>query len=215
MTAVFAVLLAAAAAEPSLPHNSRPRLHVVVVAHVERGVVVDRADLAEIAASVRQTWRPYVDVSVTAADDPRGPVAGDELQLEITNRMLPGDHGQGLGWIEFVNGEPRSTITVSVSAIARLARDGRWRGKPIGAWPPIMARVFLRRALARAVAHEVGHYLLRSRTHAPAGLMRAKLTIDDIMERGRGDRLDPAAVARLRETVPQLALNADGADIGH
>jgi hypothetical protein len=213
MTAVLAVLLAAAAAAPSLPQNSRPRLQVV--AHIEQGVVVDRADLAEIAASVRQTWRPYVDVSVTAADDPRRPVAGDELQLEITSRMLRDDHGLGLGWIEFVNGEPRSTITVSVSAVARLARDGRWRGKPIAAWPPIMARVFLRRALARAVAHEVGHYLLRSRTHAPAGLMQAKLTIDDIMERGRGDRLDPAAVARLRETVRMFARTADDADLGH
>jgi hypothetical protein len=203
MIAALALMLAAAAAEPSIADASRPRLQVV--AHIEPGVAVDRTDLAEIAANVRQTWRPYVVVSVTTADDPRRSIAGDELQLVVTTRMLPEDHGLGLGWIEFVDGEPQSTITVSVAAVARLTQDGRWRGKPFGAWPPITARLFLRRALARAVAHEIGHYLLRSRTHARAGLMQAMLTVDDIMDRRPSvNRLEPAAVARLRETVSPL-----------
>jgi len=37
------------------------------------------------------------------------------------------------------------------------------------AWQDLL----LSRALGRALAHELGHYLLNSRAHAPNGLMRA------------------------------------------
>ena len=39
--------------------------------------------------------------------------------------------------------------------------------------PTLFHELLLSRALGRALAHELGHYLLKSRTHSAAGLMRA------------------------------------------
>jgi hypothetical protein len=65
--------------------------------------------------------------------------------------------------------------------------------------PKTVQRMFLVRAMARAIAHELGHYLLASREHAARGLMRGQLTADDIMQpRRSSDRLDRAQVERLR-----------------
>ena len=73
----------------------------------------------------------------------------------------------------------------------------RWSGLPKN-----MQRLFLERALARAIAHELGHYLLASRQHTAQGLMRGQLTPDDIMQPRRSSyRLDRAQVQRLQEGV--------------
>ena len=161
--------------------------------------------MSEIAAGVKSIWRGHVDVVVTSRGDFSAGV-DDTLTLVITNRTLRDSDSSGLGWIEFVNGEPQPAITISMAAVKSLLRAGSWRGKPFDQWPPLASRYFVRRAIVRAAAHEVGHYLLRTRMHAPSGLMRPTFTIDEIMD-GRPQlvTLTPADVARLRSTVPQLA----------
>ena len=65
-------------------------------------------------------------------------------------------------------------------------------------------RTFLARALGRALAHEIGHYLLRSKEHTRGGLMKARHAAGDLFgpER-RGFTVSPAersaAVAWLAE----------------
>ena len=48
--------------------------------------------------------------------------------------------------------------------------------------PRLIRELVLGRVLGRAVAHEVGHFLLGSREHAPFGLMRASHRIEHLME---------------------------------
>jgi hypothetical protein len=48
--------------------------------------------------------------------------------------------------------------------------------------PRAMTATFLGRALGRALAHEIGHYLLGTREHTADGLMRAQFTPRDLLE---------------------------------
>jgi hypothetical protein len=41
------------------------------------------------------------------------------------------------------------------------------------------------RVLGRALAHEIGHFLLRSRNHSKVGLMRANPSVPDLIGRDR------------------------------
>jgi hypothetical protein len=59
-----------------------------------------------------------------------------------------------------------------------------------------------RRVLGLAIAHEVGHVLLNSNTHAPAGLMRADWSRNDLR------RIDPAAWTFLDSEAARLRSSA-------
>lgn len=197
MLLLAGLFLLASAAVPAAVDPGIPRLQVII--DIESGVELAADDVREIAAGVRRIWRNHADVVVTSRDDLRSGAGGDGLTLVITNRILRDTDSSGLGWIEFVNGTPQTTITISMAAVRGLIKYGAWRGRPFDQLPPIAARYFMRRAIMRATAHEVGHYLLKSRDHAPSGLMRARFTIDEIMDgRPQLERIDPADADRLQ-----------------
>ena len=198
MLASIGVLLAAAAV--TMPPSSDPaRSRLQVQINVEQGVDLDASDVRAIASGVRAIWSPVLDVLVTtSAASAQGAV--DLIRLVITNGMLDTHENTGLGWIGFVDGEPQPTITVSFAAARRLAESGAWQGVSFSRLPPRALHLFYQRAVAAAAAHEVGHYLLRSRDHTRRGLMRAVFTVDEIMDtRASLNRLDPHAAARLRD----------------
>jgi hypothetical protein len=195
MLAVFAVLAAAAVvAAPAARDGHRARLQVQM--EVDRAAALSSADVRAIAKEVERIWAPAVDVLVSV--DERPTIRIDTIRLALTTRTLPLADTIGLGWIEFVNGEPQPAITVSVAAARRLVAAGSWRGRPFSALPSAVSRTFLQRALGRAIAHEIGHYLLRSKTHEHRGLMRPTFTVDEIMDRSE-------ALARLRQQDALLA----------
>ena len=193
---LFATLLAAVAASSAALPVDRPVVRVVV--RTEGALAVDRRRLTEIVRTARDIWRPYADIAFDFASAETA--SPGLLQLLITDRVSPVSEGASLGWIEFVDGRPSNVISVSTTAAAALLKASRWSGLPKNVqW------VFLERALARAIAHELGHYLLASRQHTAQGLMRGQLTPDDIMQPRRSSyRLDRAQVERLRRDV-QLA----------
>ena len=43
--------------------------------------------------------------------------------------------------------------------------------------------------LGHAIAHEIGHLLLNSSAHSPAGIMRARWNTKDLLRAARGDLL--------------------------
>ncbi len=196
MLAAIALLLAAAAVVPA--DMLRPRL--LLRLEVEPGVAVTADDLDAIASGVRRIWAPLLDVAVTGPGESRGPVAVDTVRVVLTNRTLPDAAHTGLAWIGFVDGEPQSSITMSVSAVRRLQEKGTWHGRPFSALPPLASVLFRQRALTRALAHEVGHYLLRSTAHAGRGLMQAVFSVDELMDTRRSlERIDQESAARLRQ----------------
>jgi hypothetical protein len=190
ISGLFAVLLyAAVAASAGLPAE-RPVVRVQV--QTEGSLAVDRRMLAEILKGAGDIWRPYADVTFTAADE--STLVSGSLRLLITDRTSTISDGASLGWIEFVDGRPSNYITVSTGAATALLRASRWNGLP-----KTVQRTFLVRAMTRAIAHELGHYLLVSREHVAHGLMRGQLTADDIMQpRKSSYRLDRAQVQQLQ-----------------
>ena len=197
LVAAIGLLLATAMAVPA--EALRPRLHLRL--EVEPGVALTAGDLEAIATGVRRIWAPLLDVAVSDAGDVRAPIVVDTVRVVLTNRTLRDLAHTGLAWIRFVDGKPQPDITLSVAAVRDLRAQGKWHGRPFSTLPPQASELFLQRALARALAHEVGHYLLRSAAHASRGLMRPVFSVDDLMDAQPAlDRLD-------RKWTEQLRLN--------
>jgi hypothetical protein len=206
MTLALVVALLAGATSTALP-PTRPVL--VVVVQQETKDVLDRKALTEIGRDVHRVWRPYADVALRAANDTSSVAADDVLALVITDRRS--DAGDGLGWIQFDGDRPSRTIHVSRTEVVRLGEQGRWAGRNIADWAPKAQEIFLRRAMAFAIAHEVGHYLLRSKAHAVTGLMRARFTVDELMRAMPAKyRLGDAEQAILRQRMRGYLLARNG-----
>lgn len=197
---VLLSLLAAAAAAVV----ERPTLHLAL--DVEPGVVIEQRSLRRVAAEVERLWADVVPVRVTLPGAPEPAVADRRVVVHVTRRLLWTHEQSGLGWIFFDAGVPRDELTVSVEAVTRLLEGGHWEGRPLSALPPAVSERFVERALARAIAHEVGHYLLASTDHDARGLMRATFSADEILdERPALVRLSPAAERRLRSRTGLVA----------
>jgi hypothetical protein len=194
MPGLLTFLLAVAALTPMPAGTRRPALTVALQVHDD--VRVDPAILRDAAARVRDIWRPYADVTVVVPGT-TGTGPGEQLTLVVTNRTLA-QRRESLGWITFVNGRPQPVGYVSIAAVRAILRASTWNGLPARQWPLATWRLLLTPALSRAVAHEVGHYLLASPAHT-RGLMQASFTADVLTQpRSVHDRLDPADVDRLR-----------------
>jgi hypothetical protein len=194
-----AAVLSSPATEPSPGENAAapaPRLRVLV--RIDPGGASKGFRIPDVVDQIREIWRPYIDIEFAAGEASSAslgaapglshdlPGYDDELRLLITDRLrAQGSADEAtLGWIQFVAGRPEATITVSVAAARALMSRGSWLGRPIDELPLRFQRQFVTHALGRGAAHEIGHYLLRSPTHAPYGLMRQRMTVPDIMDQG-------------------------------
>jgi hypothetical protein len=204
MFAVLSFLLhtVAGAPEPSLAGP-----HLFVSVRIEGRVGLDAGTLTRITNAARELWRPYADIRFSAAgSEPRALLRGDELELVITDRTLRARDAGSLGWIEFVNGRPSQTITVSTTAARSLMGASSWNGRPLTTLPFATQQAFLVGALARGIGHEIGHYLLRSREHAGRGLMRARFTAADILEPRRvNDGLESPDIHKINRHLVEYA----------
>jgi len=205
MPALLLFALVAAAPTNLLP-PSRPLLVVAVTQDTRQPL--DAVALKAVERAVAGIWLRYADVVVRSAADPVT-AADDVLTLRITDRRSIS--GDGLGWIDFVNGQPAREIFVSRTEVAALAARGKWGGRPVLYWPPAVRDRFVQRAMAVAIAHEVGHYLLRSKVHTRTGLMRASFTVEDVM-RGMSARngLDAAQQASLQQRMRGYLIARNG-----
>jgi hypothetical protein len=118
-----------------------------------------------------------------------------------------------IAWILFEEGRPTHFIQVSrPAAVALLDAKSSWDGLPMtSAYPELRDRA-LGRIIGRALAHEIGHYLLGSTHHALAGLMRASLPDEELVAIGRrrmmlhGDQTKALRVRLQSEACPALAI---------
>lgn len=182
-------------------------LHLVV--RVDAGAHIKPEAVARVVAEARSVWKPYaVDIAATSSTaavvpDRLDGSAVEELTLNITDRVpvtgqwKTGDPF-GLGWIEFAGSRPLNIINVSTSAAANLVNKARWAGRAVDLLPDTVREQLTVRALGLAVAHEIGHYLLRSTAHTRGGLMRAQFSANAIGEKAAGFRLEPGQVELLQ-----------------
>ncbi|MFN7981471.1 MAG: hypothetical protein U0Q11_06405 [Vicinamibacterales bacterium] len=207
MPVLLAMLVVASASlTPRVP--VRPSLDLVV--ELEHGVDLPRQDLDAVSRELTTIWSPLIDLHVILPGDRTRPGADDVVRMTITTRTLDGRESNGLGWIDFLDEVPQPAITISTSALSRLIATGSWNHRAIATLPPHAARMALRHGLARAAAHELGHYLLRSTAHARTGLMRAQFSCDDLFDaRAGATRLEPDQIARLTGTDVLIARHND------
>ena len=100
---------------------------------------------------------------------------------------------RALGWIGFSDVEgPGPFIVLSLRRAMDLLGRAERGARRLADLPGMVERL-LPRALGRALAHELGHYLLARRAHSPTGLMREAFRPEDLADQGEGPRMHLAA----------------------
>jgi hypothetical protein len=139
-----------------------------------------------------------VKLRVLLAPDPPRPARATEQSL--------------LGWIWFRGEEPGADIVLSVNEARGLVARARVGDRPLASWPSSAIEAQLPRAVGRALAHEIGHFVLRDRTHARAGLMTSRFTPNQVIGASSAAFRLPSASARwVRQTCAPVGLRAGGA----
>jgi hypothetical protein len=105
---------------------------------------------------------------------------------------------------------PQSSRPIAVASTIgarRILDESRWQ------YPmelPALRDYRLGLVLGRAVAHEIGHYLLQTNTHATGGLMRALIDARDFADLRSGTfRLDHAAEAHMATIAARGTFSPD------
>lgn len=143
-------------------------------------------------------WRAHgVEIRWDAAS------AGLTLRVHDEAAGTPGSaQTLALGWVLFQDGRPDRLLHASASAARRLVLDVRLGGRSLLDVPIVARDALIARAVGRAAAHEIGHYLLASPAHTPHGLMRATFTPQEIGSHERAPfALDPEQKERLKEAA--------------
>jgi hypothetical protein len=97
----------------------------------------------------------------------------------------PGWRG-ALGQIRFApGGVPENTITVFVTDIQQFIAGAPLFGGFFRPWPQALRDQLFGRVLGRVLAHEIGHYVLRSPRHTADGLMRPLQLAAELMSPSR------------------------------
>jgi len=146
-------------------------------------------------------WGPYhVSIGTEAA-----PIT---LRVSFVERPAHGVNQHSLGSIEFCDGVPETAI----SLYAGTAADLVWGASHMTGthWAEGYKDVLLARVLGRALAHEIGHYLLRSAAHSRSGLMSADQPVVDLMAvDDRNLMLSPHDQEALTQVLPALTSGTD------
>lgn len=161
---VAAASLAAGAVAPVLPLPPPIVVNISAAPNVSASLiamVIAEADAIFRSAGVSFIWR-------------RGESTLASLQVAIGNEAGTAPQGRtALGWITFEDGRPEQAIYVSY-ANAELFMENSSSVVGLVHQMTIAERnTMLGRAMGRALAHELGHYLLATKTHTAKGLLKA------------------------------------------
>jgi hypothetical protein len=140
-------------------------------------------------------WAPYgVDVGATVSGEERDGAV--RLLVVLDERPSTRLAGEPLGSIRFVDAVPEHRIVIHLGVIDTLLASQKFLGLGQSEWPLALHEALFGRVLGRALAHEIGHFLLRSRTHSSGGLMRPVHVVPDLMSSDRRHfRLSPREAA--------------------
>jgi len=111
-----------------------------------------------------------------------------------------------IGWIDFDElGDPMRQIHLSLANAQTLMEDADGVGV-VRRMTIYQRNLLLSRALGRALAHEVGHFLLASKSHTKTGLMKAHRMATDFLGPNRGGfELDASQRALIAARLVQAA----------
>jgi hypothetical protein len=182
---------------------SSPAARVVVHVFAEPGVsatLISRL-LAEAAAIWRASGFEFVWQHVPRDPVPSerlreaGPSASSTLRIVIGDYRSPSSQDRWpLGWIVFDDEHvPQPEIYLSHANAKSLMESARGVVGVINQMPASQREVLLARAMGRALAHELGHYLLASKVHTLRGLLQANRSASELFATASpGFQLDPS-----------------------
>ena len=181
---------------------SRPRLQIdVVFQGLPMQSKTEEAALAEVAG----IWGAY-DVNIRASSE-NDEVRDGAVRLMVVLSDEPAKHlvAGALGSIQFVDGVPGPTIVMYPKAIDGLVSSVAVMGIRDERLTRKFHDFLVGRVFGRALAHEIGHYLLRSPNHSAKGLMRAVQLPSDLVGQDRKlFALSADQVTRLESVLTQI-----------
>jgi len=200
-TGLAAALFAAAsfmpdAAEGRADSTSSRALPVVVT--VVSGPSVSATLVARLLEETSAIWRAsgvefvwlraaqdvvsYTRLTETALYYP----AALRVVIDSYRGLLRDDNKTPLGWIGFDGDhEPQREIYLSYGNAKVLMESARPVVGVIAQMPSSQFELLLARAMGRALAHELGHYLLASKVHTKRGLLKANRTASELFSSAR------------------------------
>ena len=207
VTLLVASSLAAGALAPVTPALPPIVINVLAAPNVPSSIVpttIAEADAVFRRAGMSFIWRvgasALATVTIAIVNDSRSAVK----------------EGTPIGWIGFIDGRPDSTIYLSYASAEKLLLDSR----PVVGVLMNMTRaereLLMGRALGRALAHELGHYLLATKEHTAKGLLKAVRSASEffLVDRGRLFELEPAQRMQITERLRADAMVASRQQLG-
>jgi len=213
VTTAVVALLASTIVVAGIPEASSPTIPPMIVTVVTAGEISSRlvaAVLAEADAiwrpnGVSFVWRRVPPLQSASQSIERAPYVSNTLRLTIGDERGTGHDGRlPLGWIRFDDVTvPQQEIYLSHANAQAMLESASSVVGIVNQMPLSQRETLLARAMGRALAHELGHYLLTSKANTAHGLMKAVLTAVELFQPGNGAlRIEPAqrraVAARLR-----------------
>jgi hypothetical protein len=213
VTTGVVALLASALVAAGIPEASSPGIPPIIVTVSSPAGMPSRL-IGAVLAEADAIWRPtgvfFVWRRTPAVEKGSAAIEINQPAPRTLHLTIGDEHGVGrggklpLGWIVFDDVTlPQQEIYLShANAVAMMENAGGVVGI-VNQMPTIQRETLVARAMGRALAHELGHYLLASKVHSEHGLMKAVLTAVELFQPGVGEfRIDPAqrraVAARLR-----------------
>jgi hypothetical protein len=177
------------------------------------------AVLAIVRSEVNAIWSKYgIDIVWEDRWTPEKPkpdlwVQFVDVALQSKNKHLRG--APAVAWIPFASGVPLPYARVSKpNAIALLKTRSWFDGRPLSDATEDLRIQALGRIIGRALAHEIGHFLLAAPVHASTGLMRAVLDPERLVNPGvEHFKLEASDVRMLRAARIASCEMARGVDV--
>jgi len=167
--------------------------------------------LRAISTEAAAIWRPYgIGVGWLTTDQQSQDVRIIvRLPVSPPEKQTAGALARPLGSVLFVNGIPDGVVTIRPEVVEAVTLAAGWNGRPLSDMPRALREDLAGRAIGRVLAHELGHYLLSQRGHAPRGLMRASFKGTELVAVDRrAFRLRSAEVAALGPRLAELTAAA-------
>jgi hypothetical protein len=207
VVAVVAMLTALAADPFARPAGDLAATPPMVV---EVGLTVSMdlpaATASTLVAEADAIWR-QAGVRLRWPSSPREGPADASLRVLVMQRPAAGDTGHTWPVGELL--EDQSGVAFAVVSTSAARRVVASAGRPHDPQTLVDRRLGL--VLGRAVAHELGHFLLATRGHARTGLMRAHVDVADFVDlRQSGFQLDRDAGAWIRASLPGAVATPSG-----
>jgi hypothetical protein len=165
----FVAALAPAAPAPA----ARVRVELVFTGTVPAGIdalIVDEA---------ARVWAPYGVAVSRASGSARAGCDSLVMRVAIVDKPAQDVNDHALGSILFLAAEPTPFISLYAGTASDLVASVA--SGSMSQWTTSYHDGVMGRVLGRALAHEIGHYLLGTREHSISGLMRAAPRIDELM----------------------------------